>query len=367
MTSRKILFIAPHRLDRAPNQRFRFEQYLTYFEQQGYRCEISNLLSEKDDRYFYLSGKWFRKIWILLKAARKRMVDVKKIRRGEFSLVFIIREAFFIGPPVFERKIAKTGVPIVFDFDDAIWLENVSENNRLFKKLKFFSKTSEIISLSIWVIAGNEYLANYARQFNTNVKVIPTTIDTSYHVPRGNHDEHYPVVIGWTGSKTTSVYLREIIEVLRNIKRRFGEKVEIYVIGDENFKDEQIEVVAVPWRRDTEIADLHRIDIGIMPLPDNEWTRGKCGLKLLQYMALEIPAVASPVGVNTEIITHGENGFLAKTHEEWERYLSMLIEDSSLRSKLGRAGRKTVEERYSVTAWKGEYLELISRLVNKNG
>lgn len=361
---KKLLFLTNHRLHRAPNQRFRFEQYLTYLQSHGFDIEISYLLNEHDDKIFYAKGKILAKIWILIKSFLKRCRDLRKIRKHEFDAVFISREAFFLGPPLFEKRIARLGVPYIYDFDDAIWLENISDGNRLFKRLKYFSKIPEIIRKATIVTAGNNYLADYAKQFNPNTIVIPTTIDTTYHVPVAQVKEKNSVIIGWTGSTTTLPYLNEIASVLCTLKDKLQEKLGIVIIGAVDFRLSGCEVDSIPWRRETEITDLQQLDIGVMPLPDNEWTRGKCGLKLLQYMAIGLPVVASPVGVNVEIVDHGINGFLASTMEEWEKYLSMLIEDKELRQRMGRAGRKKVEQFYAAEVWKETYLKVFLACVN---
>ncbi|MCX7696279.1 MAG: glycosyltransferase family 4 protein [Bacteroidales bacterium] len=363
--SKKVLFITTHRLNRAPNQRFRFEQYLSYLQSNGFEWTISNLLNENDDRIFYSKGRFLSKLWILIKAFCKRWRDIRRIKNREYDLIFISREAFFIGPPFFERLIARFGVPYVYDFDDAVWLENVSDSNRIFKRLKYFSKVGEIIQKAKLVLAGNEYLANYARQFNSQTRVVPTTIDTSYHIPKVETKEKKTITIGWTGSSTTLPYLQELDSVLCDLWLLYGNRIEIVVIGATDFKLDGCQVRALPWRKETEIIDLHQLDIGIMPLPDNEWTRGKCGLKLLQYMALGLPVVASPVGVNTDIVDHGKNGFFASTPEEWKKYLSILIEDPILRRRFGQEGRKKIEQFYSVEAWKDTYLEVFRLCTRK--
>lgn len=351
---KKVLFLANHRLNRSPGQRFRFEQYFDYLNDNGFQCELSPLLSIKDDKLFYSKGNWISKLFIFIKCFNKRLIDVKRAK--EFDVIFIFREAFFTGTTYFERKISREGVKVIFDFDDSIWIPNISPANKRLEWLKNYAKTREIIELSDMIFAGNRYLADYAEKYNDDVHVIPTTIDTDYHKGDVNKRERNKFCIGWTGTNTTIQHFEYALPVLKRIKEKFKDKVYFKLIGETNYYNEQLKLKGVKWNVSSEIEDLQEIDIGIMPLPDDKWTKGKCGFKGLQYMALEIPTIMSPVGVNTEIITDGENGFLARTEDEWFDKLSLLIESKELRAQFGKAGRKTVIEKYAVDSNKEKYL-----------
>jgi glycosyltransferase involved in cell wall biosynthesis len=352
---KKILFIVSHRLERAPNQRFRFEQYLPYLEKQGFKCVVSPLIvSEKEDRLFYGSGNAFKKIPLGIKLASRRIKDV--LRAKEFDVIFIAREAFVTGSSFFEGLLRNRHSKIIFDFDDAIWLNVISTNNRYFSWLKDANKTKKIIALSDLIFAGNEYLADYARKFNAQVVLVPTTIDTSLYAPHYKTNKQV-ITIGWSGSTSTIEHFQHAIPALTILKEKYKEQIEIKVIGDSRFKHEPLGIKGLAWNFETEVLDLQSIDIGIMPLPDNEWTWGKCGLKGLQYMALEIPTVMSPVGVNKEIIQDGKNGFLADTTEDWATKISMLIESEALRLSIGKEGRKTVVSHYSIESQKTAYIK----------
>ncbi len=337
---------------------------LPYLEQNGFSFCFSYLISEKDDKFFYKKGNYLKKLGVLFRSITKRFNDILKSKK--FDLVFVQREAIMLGTAFFERYWSKK-LPLIFDFDDSIWLPNVSEANKSLAFLKSFSKTSKLISIADLVFAGNQYLADYALKYNNSVVIIPTTIDTEEY-QRKNVVRKYPnkVCIGWSGSITTIQHFEFVIPALIQIKKIFGEKVYFKVIGDASYFNKELEIKGLPWIKKDEINDLSEIDIGLMPLPDDEWAKGKCGLKGLQYMALEIPTIMSPVGVNTEIIQDGVNGFLADSTEEWVNKLSLLIENKELREKLGKEGRKTVEQKYSKQAWQDKYLQYFNELLERS-
>jgi glycosyltransferase involved in cell wall biosynthesis len=360
-------------MGRSPGQRFRFEQYLDYLKQNGYEFEISNFLNERDDRLFYSKGNYLHKFRILLQSIYGRLKDIR--RASDYGIVFIYRDAIMIRSTFFERQFHKSKAKVIFDFDDALWLTEVSEGNANLGWLKSPAKTKDIIRLSDMVFAGNAYLADYARHFNNNVKIVPTTIDTDYFKHTSNPElrtqnselktaaGRQRVCIGWTGTSTTMKHLRLSLPVLKILKEKYGNKVYIKVISDVPFHHEGLEIQNCKWNRETEIEDLSWFDIGIMPLPEDEWSKGKCGFKGLQYMALEIPCVMSPVGVNKEIIQNGINGYLPKDDSEWLRILSMLIESKELRDNIGRQGRQTVIEHYSFHSQKQSYLNYFNELI----
>lgn len=357
---KKILFIVSNRKDRSPGQRFRFEQYIRHLEENGYMCDFSPLLKdERLDKLFYGKGNHLKKAFILLQNFRQRYSDLKKAKN--YDVIFIYREALFTRSVYFEKQFAKRS-KVILDFDDSIWLQNVSEANKKFGFLKNADKTKDLIKIAHLNTVGNEYLANYARQFSNSVKVIPTTIDTNEYKLKSYNNNTEKVTIGWSGSVTTIQHFNFAVPALKRIKEKYGDLVEIKVIGDGSFKNEALNIQGLPWVKATELEDLSQFDLGIMPLPDDEWAKGKCGLKALQYMALGIPSIISPVGVNSEIIQDGENGFLASTEDEWVDKISQLVENSELRSKLGIKGRQTVIEQYSVEAWKNAYLETMNEL-----
>ncbi|MFL5752072.1 MAG: glycosyltransferase family 4 protein [Bacteroidia bacterium] len=358
----KILFIAAHRPNRSPSQRYRFEQYFDHLRESGYECRLSYVINESDDLYFYGQGHAFRKMLILLRSVLIRIGDWWDYNK--YDIVFVQREALMIGSTFFERRIKKSKAKFVFDFDDSIWLMDTSEGNKKYEWLKNPEKTVTNIRLADLVFAGNAYLANYARHANRNVKIVPTTIDTELHKPDHSTRNKEKLVIGWSGSITTIKHFEYASTFLKEIQEKYKGRVEFKVMGDETYMNKELGIQGIKWNAETEVQVLNTFDIGIMPLPDDEWAKGKCGLKGLSYMALEIPTIMSPIGVNTEIISQGENGFLATTTEEWVEYISRLIESKELRESMGRAARKTVIEKYSVLSQKQHYVQLFNELLS---
>lgn len=357
---KRILFIAPLRPDRAPSQRFRFEQYLDFLKQHSYDYKFSYLITAKNDKLFYAQGKTFLKFLLLIKFFIQRLRDALIARK--YDIVFVQREAYYLGITLFEWLFSKQS-KLIYDFDDSIWLPNVSDANKSFNWLKKPEKTSKIISYAHLVFAGNKFLYDYAVKFNKNVKIVPTTINTEEYKRINVQRERAGICIGWSGSITTIQHFQWAEPFLKKIKKKYGEKIYFKVIGDENYENKELEIKGLPWRKEDELKHLSSFDIGIMPLPDDDWSRGKCGLKGLQYMALEIPTIMSPVGVNTEIIIDGVNGFLAKDEYEWIEKISLLVESEELRKTIGKNGRQTVIEKYSFDREKYNYLKFFDEAI----
>lgn len=359
-----ILIIADHRLNRSPSQRYRFEQYLDFFKANGFDWELSEIITEKDDAVFYHPGNYFKKAWIMFKSLFIRWNDLRRAK--QFDIVFIQREALLLGSSYFEKQFYKRS-KVIFDFDDSIWLLDTSPENKKFEFLKNPDKTKINILHAHAVIAGNNFLANYAKQFNQNVFIIPTTINTEFHKPTrtafDSAQADRKIVIGWSGSISTIKHFEIAIPVLKEIQAKYPNKIEIHVMGQGNYSHPELNIISKNWNSKTEVDDLNQFDIGIMPLPNDEWVKGKCGLKGLSYMACGVATIMSAVGVNSDIIKHGENGFLATSQQDWVNCISILIENSELRLKMANAGRQTVVENYSVEANKHQYLKVLKSLL----
>lgn len=354
----RVLILCAHRPKRSPSQRYRFEQYLPFLEHRGFSFTFSYLLNERDDKTFYAQGKFLAKVFILVKTIFIRINDCFRFKH--FDIIFIQREALFLGTSFFEKRAFRSGKKVIFDFDDSIWLADTSPGNKKWEGIKNPEKFFKNVSYANCVIAGNTYLASKAEPYNKNVKIIPTTIDTDFHIPKPELRNKETLVIGWSGSISTIKHFEIILPVLLKLKDLYKEKISFRIVGDQRYKNKLLPVETFAWTEETEVDLLNSFDIGIMPLPDDEWTRGKCGLKGLSYMACEVPVIMSNVGENKNIIIHGQNGFLANDENEWFELLKQLIENKTLRETLGKAGRKTVIEKYSVEANKEKYLQLFS-------
>ncbi|HTS16701.1 MAG TPA: glycosyltransferase family 4 protein, partial [Verrucomicrobiae bacterium] len=264
-------------------------------------------------------------------AWRRRRADLDRI--NDFDVVFLQKGVFPGLYSGFEKKLAARK-PLVFDFDDAIWLPRVG-GSRVLQALHREKTVQDVMQRAAAVIAGNACLAEYASRFNKAVTVVPSSICL----------ENYPQasgssLVGWIGSRTTLAYLKPLKPAFESLGIRPR------VIASGNPVRLGFDVEFRPWQLETELNELSQFGIGISPLLDTPWERGKCGVKILQYMACGVPVIASPVGVNPQIITHGVNGLLATHLEDWEPSLLSLISDAKLRQRLGAAGRTTIEKRF---------------------
>lgn len=358
----RLLALVPSLYDKSPGQRYRLEQWEPLLRERGVDITYAPFECAELNDVVYKQGQIAKKLRLVVQALGRRAALLSKLTN--YDVIYLHREAALLGPAVFERLIHRSGVPIVFDFDDAIFLSYKSPSNGYLSYLKFAGKTKTNCRLAAHVMVGNPYLAEYARQFNQNVSIIPTTIDTDKYKPVNIEDSSGPLVIGWTGSHSTVQHLDTLRSALAKLAQR--ESIRLRVIGTPNYQIEGVEFETIMWRSETEVEDLSAVDIGIMPLPDDNWARGKCGAKALQFMAMGIPTVCSPVGVNTDIIQDNENGLIANSEDEWIEKLSLLIRSRELRARLGKAGRQTIEQRFSAAVQAPRVYEVLESVVRKS-
>lgn len=354
MNQKKILVVCPYPFDEAPSQRFRFEQYFSILEKEGFQYKLAPFLNLKAWKILYESGNSFQKLFWLIFSFVKRFLLLFKLHPYEF--IFVHREASPIGPPFFEWTVRFIWrKKIIYDFDDAIWLEDPSEKGSLKARIKWKSKVKSICKWSYNVSCGNDYLAQFAKKFNDRVVVNPTTINTDYHkeIKVSKSEKN---VIGWTGTHSTLPYLKILLPVLDGLAKEYD--FELMVISNQKPDFDVRYMRYMPWKKSTEIEDLNQMDIGIMPLTDDIWSKGKCGFKILQYMAIQKAVVASPVGVNKKLINESRAGFLAETPEEWKSAIVKLLTDDSFRKELGSKGQVYVKNNYSVNSNKDNFLSL---------
>lgn len=322
----KILFLTISDQS-AASSRYRVYQYLDYFKKEKVECVASSNLKEN---LFKLT---------------------------QYDVIIIQKKLY---PWWVERVIKFLNPKLIFDFDDAIFT-SPNMNWSWYTKKKVNLRLSNILKISRWVIVGNKFLKEYAQQFNKKVVVIPTSIDINRYPVKGEETKE-KVTIGWIGSSANLIYLRQLENVFKAISDKFPQVV-LKVICDKPFETKNIPTIDVKWDINRELEELLTVDIGIMPLEDNLWTRGKCAFKALQCMALGIPVVCSLVGANKEVIKDNENGLLANTEDEWIDKISLLVTDSSLRKKLGKEGRRTVEDSFSSQVNFPKLKEVIFNLV----
>jgi glycosyltransferase involved in cell wall biosynthesis len=328
--------------------RYRIAQYIPHLAAQGIDLEIAPFFNREFFELVYQPGRTARKTILFLRQAMGRLRTV--LQHGRYDLVVIYREAMPVGPPIVEAMLAAAKVPLVYDFDDAVFLSNTSDANRWIAALKNPHKTGAIIRKCDQVIAGNEFLAAYARRFNPSVHVIPTSIDVDLFVPRSDSrpaPSNAAMTVGWIGTPTTASFLTPLAPVLRALAAE--QAFEFHIAGSTTaLAFDGVPTRNLQWSLDGEVELFNQCDIGVYPLPDDDWARGKCGFKAIQFMSCGVPVVASAVGVNREIVQDGVNGFLASTPDEWRHKLSALMGDANLRRRMGAAGRRTIQARYSL-------------------
>ncbi len=356
----KIQFLAPYPQGQAPSQRFRFEQYQQLLERKGFTYLFQSFWDDKAWSILYQPGFGIQKAIGFVKGVARRVAIL--FRLSKIDVVFIHRECLPVGPPVVEWIIARLlKKKIIYDFDDAIWLPNTSRENKIAAWMKWHAKVKAICQWSYRISCGNDYLGDFAKQYNKNVVINPTTIDTeNLHNPQRYQQKKSTdfITLGWTGTHSTLKYLDLIIPVIQKLERKFSDKLKFVVIANAKPTVSLSSLSFIPWSKETEVADLLQFDIGLMPLTDDVWAKGKCGFKALQYLALGIPTVASPVGVNLQIIKGGINGYLCQSSQEWLENLLRLMEDKEKRKQFGAQGREMVIENYSVLSNLSNFLLL---------
>jgi glycosyltransferase involved in cell wall biosynthesis len=334
----------PYPPDSAPSQRFRLEQWRPLLQEQGIDVDLFPFVHHELMALLHQPGRLVSKAAALSRAFLRRAARLGTVRN--YDVVYIHRALCILGPAVLERVLPLFGKPLIFDFDDAIFLLHTTHANRRFGWLKFPGKTAAICRNSTHVVVGNPWLAEYARRSNPRVTVVPSSVDLRRYQPVRKERSDGRVVIGWTGSGTSQTYLEMFAPVLARL--RATRNFELRIISNRWPEITALPFVWRPWSAETEVEELGQFDIGIMPMPDDAWAHGKCAFKALLTMAMGLPTVGSAVGANCEVIRHGTNGLLAANDDDWLDQLRMLIDDGALRERLGEAGRRTVEENYSM-------------------
>jgi len=355
----RVLTLVPYPLGQAPGQRYRIEQWAPYLQEAGIELDFAPFATPALARLLYQPGHVFTKAVHMLRALGARVPT--SLRAASYDAVYLYREASLLGPAWLERLAWQRNARILYDFDDAIWLHYVSPRNRHLSYLKAPGKTRGLCRMAAAVTVGSEHLAQYARRYNRNVTVVPSTVSLREYRPGPARPQASDPVIGWTGSHSSVQYLCLVKDALRALAQR--RHFRFQVIGVDGLGIPGVRVECRPWNSRTEVEDLWPLDIGIMPLADDPWTAGKCAMKAIQYMGVGIPAVVSPVGANVEVVEHGVSGIHASTTDEWVCALERCLDDQGLRRRLGQAGRAAVVTRYSAEAQVPVVASLIRGLV----
>lgn len=350
----KVLFIVPYPRE-GPSNRYRVEQYLPYLKNAGISYTLRPFVGPQYYRILYKKGKRMLKTLYFLQSAFNRIIDI--FRGLKHDVIFIHIEAFPFGPPFIEWFFFKIKKPIIFDFEDAIYLNRKGARNFFKIPGKFF----KIVKMSRHIIVCNNYLKEFLLPYNPNITVIPTSIDIDRFMPKADKamDNRKKPVIGWVGSHSTLPLLLELEDIFKRLSRSHSFTLKI-IGGGRDISIDGVDIINEDWSLNREIENFQGIDIGVYPLPDNEWAKAKTPFKTVQYMSVGIPVVASNVAGNKDIIQDGQNSFLCSNDKEWVNKLSLLIEDTGLRKRLGEAGRRTVEERFSLAVNMPKFLKVIA-------
>ncbi len=279
-----------------------------------------------------------------------RLVDV--LRAGRYDVVVVQRDLFPFGPPVLERLLRRLNPRLVFDTDDAVYLRPSFTPDTVFQRLRRFDKVEEVVRHARWVTVATQPIAAWARRFSAHVTVLPMSLDPApYEAARraaASPGAGSPVVIGWTGTAGSVQYLEALAPVLRDLAQRLPVLVRAVSGASANVRLPGVPLDARPWRPGTSLQDLASFDLGLVPLRDEPFERQKFPFKMLEYLALGVPAVCSRLGSVADVITDGENGLLAASAEEWRQQLEWLVGDAKARRRLGEAGRQTLYARYTL-------------------
>jgi glycosyltransferase involved in cell wall biosynthesis len=348
----KVLALSSYPVE-AASTRYRVTQYVEPLKEFDIELRVRPFVGSSLQASLYKRSQWPRTAFGLIGAALRRVGTVAEAKQAD--VIFVQREAMIFGPPVVEWLSAKAlKRPMVLDLDDATYVSYTSPTyGKLGKTLKWEGKTDQLIDLAAVVICGNRAIAEYVQNKGAIAHIIPTIVDTDLFRPAHRPTNSVPV-LGWIGTHSTFPYLQTVFPVLEDLAKRHRFKVKIVGAGVEIVKIPGVEIENLEWRLDREIEDFQSLDVGLYPIDSTRyagnWASGKSGFKAIQYMALGIPYVATPVGAINDIGAHGTTHFNATTQEEWSRALEQLLSSAGLREKMGAAGRQHSLEHYSLPA-----------------
>jgi len=344
--------LVPNQLGYAPGQRGSIELWEKVLTPAGIELDYAPFETDELRKVLYAPGNNTKKAFEMVRGYFNRFQLLRDL--DKFDAVFVYREAALIGPAILERLVARKK-PVIYQLDDPLFIPYRSQYNGHFAKLKFVGKIKEIISLSKVVMVNSSHIEDYARQFNKNIWRVPSVVDTDKYIYNAQDQDVDRPIVGWSGSPTTAQNLRLIQEPLKVLSER--KNCDIRFIGSSDPGLDGVSYSTQKWNGSTEVDDLRRLQIGLVPLADLVWNPYKFIMKTAQYMALGIVPVGTPIASNPEVIQHGENGFLAESNEDWVRYIQLLIDDKELRMKLSSQAAKDAEANYSLRSQTSKVVE----------
>jgi glycosyltransferase involved in cell wall biosynthesis len=356
----RVLVLTPHQKGHAPGQRGSIELWERVLADAGIELVYAPFETPRLRQILYSSGQQVAKATEMVRAYAERVRLLGDL--AEFDAVFVYREAALLGPAFLEKRIAKRK-PIIYQLDDPLFVPYRSPSNGLFSYLKFFSKVKEIIKISKVVMVNSTPIRQYAEQFNSHIWQVPSVVDTQKFTYEPFPSNPKKVTVGWSGSPTTLKNIKLIERPLQELTK--ADSCDVRFIGGENFDLTGVRYSAQHWSAETEVEDLRRFQIGLVPLPDNDWNRYKFIMKTAQYMTLGIVPVGTPMASNTEVITHGVNGFLAANDLEWLEALNTLVEDDKLRNEMSSHAAADAQARYSLEANRSKIIEAFRAAVEE--
>lgn len=343
----RVLGLATYPVEAAAT-RFRMTQFVEPLAKEGIELTIHPFIDSRLHNSIYKRSQWPRTATGLALASVRRLGEVWRARTAD--VVFVQREAMMFGPPLMEwLMINLHHCPMVLDLDDATYVAYKSPTyGRFASSLKWFRKTNDLIRWSRVVICGNREIAAYVTGKGRSAVIIPTVVDTTRFEPLINRAPSDVPVIGWIGTHSTFPYVKSIFPVLEQLAREYKFRLRLVGTGDDNVVIRGVEIENLSWKLDREIADFQSLDIGIYPIVEDDWSIGKSCFKAIQYMAVGVPFVVSPVGACQDIAEPNGTHFVARTENEWYTHLSRLLNDADLRRQMGEAGRDYAVKHYSV-------------------
>jgi glycosyltransferase involved in cell wall biosynthesis len=360
-----MLVLCPYPVGVAAGQRLKFEQYYADWRAAGYEVDISPFMDIAMWRVLYSPGHYLAKAVGVLKGYGRRLADLLRIRR--YDLVYIHMWATPFGTSLFERLVRRLAKRIVFDLEDNVLTDALSgkvENpNPILRYLKGTEKPRYLVEQADHVITSSPFLNERCLELNRRraCTYISSSIDTERFLPASPYSNEQRVTIGWTGTFSTRPMLDLLRPVFQELARRMDFRLK--VIGNFDYDLPGVDLTVVRWSAEREVADLQELDIGVYPLPVDDWVMGKSGLKAIQYMAFGLPVVATNVGTTPLLIRDGENGLLVRSEDEWLTALETLIREPELRRRLGTAARASAVAKHSTRAVAGDYRRVLEDAV----